>query len=674
MQITRGTEPITRRDVSYDGQTDRMSALLRTIIETASVHLHTDYIATGTAIMHGDDTTVSALLLGRYRVEGILGEGGIGSVVRAFDQRLRRTVAIKSLKRTLAAIEPSQLRAIEDRFGREAIAGSRMGSHPNLVAVYDLVTGPDETLYLILEYIAGGTLADRLRADGALPLADVLRLTADIARGMQAAHDVGLVHRDIKPANIFLAADGRAQVGDFGIAQIDDLSGRTQGTVGHPGTPLYMSPEQAGTSGYLSPRSDQYSLGLVVFEMLTGKAYKRLREPDANALLATHPRPVAALIERLIAENPANRYPEMANVLQETQAIATTLSFDAGKQTPSFVADTPQETIRATPPVNLLPAPPPGPPSRPQAPQESHPRRAIRRRSVLVGIGGLIVAGAAGGAYLVGRDTGGGDSGATATPKQSAGVAPTVTTGPIRIATTAPSATPLLPTATAIPRPTATPSPTATPIPLPTFSPRVTTADMRNPNEWNTISVELSSRTLANDAYTVRVLKRPNGLGLLSWGDWVPTNVKLTPQFTADVDMRLVGDPASSAGGMLFHFNNVSRAEDQQFLLFLLRGDGRFSVQQQLPGGEGHAIARIDWTASSAIKTGANAMNTPRIILRAGTLTCGVNGQQIAQLPVPAEVAAFSAFALAADIFKESTQSEASAIFRSLRYESLGVP
>src|SRR5690242_7729659 len=277
---------------------------------TDRVRIHSDASRQGQRIMHGDDTTVSALLLARYPAEGVPGEGGIGNVVRAFDQRLRRTVAIKSLKRSLAAIEPAQLRAIEDRFSREAIAGSRMGSHPNLVAVYDLVTGPDETLYLILEYVAGGTLDQRIRADGALPLADTLRLTADIARGLQAAHDVGLVHRDVKPANIFLAADGRAQVGDFGIAQIDDISGRTQTTVGHPGTPLYMSPEQAATTGYLRPLSDQYSLGLVVFEMLTGKAYKRLREPDAAALLAEHPRPIGAMIERLTAENPADRYPE----------------------------------------------------------------------------------------------------------------------------------------------------------------------------------------------------------------------------------------------------------------------------------------------------------------------------------------------------------------------------
>ena len=143
-------------------------------------------------------------------------------------------------------------------------------------------------------------------------------------------------------------------------------------------------------------------------------------------------------------------------------------------------------------------------------------------------------------------------------------------------------------------------------------------------------------------------------------------------QFAADVEMQLTGDPVNSAGGMLFLFNHVARTEDQQFLLFLLRGDGQFNVPQQLPGGEGHNVTRIDWTASSAIARGANAMNTPRIVVRAGTLICGVNGQQIAQLPVPAEVATFNGFALAANVFNESPQPETSAIFRNLRYEPFG--
>src|SRR6476659_2981724 len=123
--------------------------------------------------------TTPALLLDRYRVEGPLGEGGLGTVVKAFDTRLKRMVAVKTLKRSSYAADPDLFRALEERFAREAEAGSRMGSHPNLVTVYDLVTDAERTQYLILEYVPGGTLADRIR-QGPLPLPDALRLTADI--------------------------------------------------------------------------------------------------------------------------------------------------------------------------------------------------------------------------------------------------------------------------------------------------------------------------------------------------------------------------------------------------------------------------------------------------------------------------------------------------------------
>ncbi|HEY8291641.1 MAG TPA: serine hydrolase, partial [Thermomicrobiales bacterium] len=450
--------------------------------------------------MQRDDATVSALLLGRYRVEGILGEGGLGSVVRAFDQRLRRTVAIKSLKRSLATIEPSQLRAIEDRFSREAIAGSRMGSHPNLVAVYDLVTGPDETLYLILEYVSGGTLAERIRADGALPLTDILRLTADMARGLQAAHDVGLVHRDIKPANIFIAADGRAQVGDFGIAQIDDISGRTQTTVGHPGTPLYMSPEQAGTTGYVTPAADQYSLGLVLFEMLTGKTYKRLRKQEVAVLLAEQPPPVAALIERMVALDPDDRYPSMRDVGAAIAAIERTLAMEADTpyRTPPPVGPPSMPTVVDDSPIYVPAAPPSGPPTPPvftmppqpvfaPTPQPAYqalpPPARTSRRAFLTGIGGLAAAGVAGGAVFLLRDRGSGGTGAVATSTPAVG-GKTPTTGPTiggAIGTaTAPTATALSPTPTRPPA-TATVARTAAPSPTSPSLPTATTPALLQP-------------------------------------------------------------------------------------------------------------------------------------------------------------------------------------------------
>jgi hypothetical protein len=281
------------------------------------------------------DPETNSMLLGRYRVDAMLGEGSFGTVVLAFDTRLKRTVAIKTLKRAVAAADIEQFQAIEERFAREAEAGSRMGIHTNLVTVHDLVIEPDRTQYLILEYVRGGTLAERL-AQGPLSRGDALRIAADVSRGLQAAHDVGIVHRDVKPANIFIGPNGRAQLGDFGIAQIDDVSGRTHSVIQHPGTPLYMSPEQAQTTGYVRPASDQYSLGLVLFEMLTGTAYKRIGERAAMDLLADQPLSLASLIEDMIATDPDDRLPSCERVARQIGVITrslgmteTELAFDA---------------------------------------------------------------------------------------------------------------------------------------------------------------------------------------------------------------------------------------------------------------------------------------------------------------------------------------------------------
>jgi hypothetical protein len=310
------------------------------------------------------EATRPALLLGRYTIEAVIGEGGLGIVVRAFDTRLKRTVAIKTLKRSLATSDIEYFRILEERFVREAEAGARMGSHPNLVTVHDLVTDGDGTRYLILEYVAGGTVADRLM-DGPLPVTDALRITADAARGLQAAHEKGLVHRDVKPANIFLAADGRGQIGDFGIAQIENLSARTHTSAGHPGTPLYMSPEQSRTTGYVRPASDQYSLGLALFEMLTGDAYLRIGKREAERLLATQPERIRILIGRMLADDPDDRYPTMAAVLNAIQAIERTPTVPWSPDrtvpdtspfiAPDAVADI--ATRHQTPLLNLQPAP-----------------------------------------------------------------------------------------------------------------------------------------------------------------------------------------------------------------------------------------------------------------------------------------------------------------------------
>ncbi len=431
-----------------------------------------------------DAAETSALLLDRYRIDGLLGEGGLGTVMMAFDTRLKRRVAIKSLRRALYSADPDQFRRLEERFTREAEAGSRMGSHPNLVTVHDFVSDADKTLYLILEYVAGGTLVGRI-AQGPVPLDDALRITAEAAYGLQSAHDAGLVHRDIKPANLFIAADGRVQVGDFGIAQIDDISGRTQTTVGHPGTPLYMSPEQAGTTGYVTPAADQYSLGLVLFEMLTGKTYKRLRKQEAAALIAEQPPPVAALIERMVALDPDDRYPSMRDVGAAIAAIERTLAMEAETPyrtpppagppgIPTALADS-SAYVLAAPPTGPV-APPPTFATPPQPVYQSPPPPArMSRRALLTGVGGLAAAGVAGGAIFLLRDIGSGGTGAVATSSPAvAGGTPAAgqTTGAGVLPSAQPTTTTAPPTAahlaaTATVAPTAAP-PSPTPPPLPT--------------------------------------------------------------------------------------------------------------------------------------------------------------------------------------------------------------
>ncbi len=332
-------------------------------------------------------------ILDRYRVEGPLGEGGFGSVVKAFDTRLKRTVAIKTLRRDTFAGDLDRFRMLEERFAREAEAGSRMGIHPHLVAVYDLVVDTNRTQHLILEYVAGGTLAERIAA-GPLPIAEAFAIAAGAARGLQSAHSVGIVHRDIKPANIFLTGEGAAKVGDFGIAQIDEISRRTHTTTGHPGTPMYMSPEQANTTGYARPSSDQYSLGLVLFEMLTMKAYKRLERPEAAALLAVHLAPVRALVERMLANDPGDRYVGMAAVVAAIRDAerATQATPDAAPTDPLHTPTLLDMTVRETPRVNLSPVPPVLAPPAP---------RSMNRRAFIAGIGGLALAGGAAGAALL---------------------------------------------------------------------------------------------------------------------------------------------------------------------------------------------------------------------------------------------------------------------------------
>ena len=267
-------------------------------------------------------------LSGRYRLEEKVGSGGMSTVYRAYDPTLERRVAIKLMHRDISD-DPDQL----ERFRREARAVARL-SHPHVVTVIDF--GEDDgTPYIVLEYVEGETLKDRIRRMGRLPVTEAVAYAIEIGRALSAAHAERLVHRDVKPQNVLIDAEGRGKVTDFGIARSLEAHGLTA-TGRVLGTTDYVSPEQA-LGRDVSEQSDVYSLGIVLFEMLTGEvpftadsqvavAMKHVREPlpDVQRRRPEVSASLAAVLEHSTAKETKNRYAtaaEMVHDLEEVLAI-----------------------------------------------------------------------------------------------------------------------------------------------------------------------------------------------------------------------------------------------------------------------------------------------------------------------------------------------------------------
>src|ERR1051325_8546426 len=205
---------------------------------------------------------VGTLLSGRYRLDAQVGTGGMWTVYRAFDSPRERRVASKLMHRDIAS-DSDQL----ERFRREARSVAQL-SHPHIVGVID-AGEEDGRPYIVFEYIEGETLKDRIRRLGRLPVDEAIAYAIEIARALGAAHGRGIVHRDVKPQNVLVDEEGSAKVTDFGIARSMDDTGLTaDGRV--LGTTDYVSPEQA-LGHDVTGQSDIYSLGIVLFEMLTGQ-------------------------------------------------------------------------------------------------------------------------------------------------------------------------------------------------------------------------------------------------------------------------------------------------------------------------------------------------------------------------------------------------------------------
>jgi eukaryotic-like serine/threonine-protein kinase len=325
-----------------------------------------------------------ALAGGRYQLRDLLGEGGMASVHLAYDSVLDRQVAIKTLHTELGREQ-----AFRERFRREAQAVAKL-THTNIVSVFD--TGEDaldgSTMpYIVMEYVEGRPLGSVLDEDvrqyGAMPADKALKITADVLAALEISHEMGLVHRDIKPGNVMMTKRGVVKVMDFGIARAmqSGVTSMTQtGMV--VGTPQYLSPEQALGRG-VDARSDLYSVGIMLFQLVTGRLPFDADSPLAIAYAHVQEEPVApssvnralppavdALVARALKKNPNERFPTAESMRDECLRVAASLQPAA----PSIVPGIPPTQSGAGvgsavfPPVGQATPAPPGPVQTPYQP------------------------------------------------------------------------------------------------------------------------------------------------------------------------------------------------------------------------------------------------------------------------------------------------------------------
>jgi serine/threonine-protein kinase len=301
-------------------------------------------------------TLLGTTLSGRYRLEARIGSGGMSTVYRALDETLQRQVAIKLLNREVSS-DSDEL----ERFRREARAVAQL-SHPHIVGVID--AGEDDGRpYIVFEFVDGETLKERIRRLGRLPVPEAVAYAIEIARALGTAHARHIIHRDVKPQNVLIDEEGSAKVTDFGIARTLEEEGLTaDGRV--IGTTDYVSPEQA-LGHPVTGQSDLYSLGIVLYEMLTGEvpfqgdtqvavAMKHVREPlpDVQRARPEISAALAAVVDRATCKRPADRYGDDAELiadLEDVLAIETARSGNATGEVTTVLRTLPSESRRVVP-------------------------------------------------------------------------------------------------------------------------------------------------------------------------------------------------------------------------------------------------------------------------------------------------------------------------------------
>ncbi len=382
-------------------------------------------MSAGTGTLEGVPISVGTVLAKKYRVERLIGEGGTGIVVAASHVQLGQEVAIKVLRSALASDE------IRLRFAREAAALGKIQSE-HVVLVLDVGTLEDGSPFMVMEHLEGRDLARVLKEDGPLPVEDAVDCMLQLCEALGEAHAAGIVHRDLKPANLFLTRheDGgpHIKVVDFGISKILDDKLKADGgprevtsAFAVLGSPRYMAPEQLRNSKDVDGRADLWSVGTVLFQLVTGRhafdaesnVQASLRvltgEPESLSALAPHaPTELEAVVSKCLAKDVADRFQtadELAQALRPFASQRTRDSIDSMRHARSTRVEVALAVASASslpppaPPRALAPAPPPpsgsGPASRSEPPMVASVRRAPvasagKWMKIAIAAGGLV--------------------------------------------------------------------------------------------------------------------------------------------------------------------------------------------------------------------------------------------------------------------------------------------